>query len=146
MKGQIYRWIVVMLVAVMALGGCGAQLDAKVTQDTQTTEALLADLGPDVSPETVAQLNAAGMVTVIDVREPWEYDEGHIAGAILIPLGTLPERVDEIPVDQPVILVCRSANRSAQAYRFLQGQGLENIHNMSGGMIAWQAEGHPIEK
>ena len=107
---------------------------------------LVEDLGPELAPEVVADLNEQGAITVVDVREEWEYAEGHIVGAQLIPLGTLRDRVDEIPTDQPVVLVCRSGNRSGQAFRFLRQQGFENVHNMAGGMLAWEAAGLEMEK
>ena len=85
-------------------------------------------------------------ITVIDVREDFEWDAGHIPGATWIPLGELPERLDEVPTDGPVVMVCRSGNRSSQALNLLQNQGFENAHNMLGGMNAWSAAGYEIEK
>jgi len=80
------------------------------------------------------------------VREPVEYDAGHIAGARLIPLGQVPSRLAEIPKDKTVILTCRSGNRSGQVADFLRQQGWKNVHNMAGGIAAWQQAGLPIEK
>jgi rhodanese-related sulfurtransferase len=83
---------------------------------------------------------------VLDVREPGEYAAGHIPGALLIPLGELPDRLHEVPEEGPVVVVCRSGNRSGQALRFLRQQGFDNVHNMLGGMLAWQRAGYEVEK
>jgi phage shock protein E len=146
MNNRYFRILVVVMTFASLLVGCSAPLAATTHPDVQVAATTSPELGPIVSPDVVAQLYAGGGVTVIDVREEWEYAEGHIPGATLIPLGTLAQRIDEIPTDQPVILVCRSDNRSGQAYRWLRQQGLDNVHNMSGGMLAWQAAGLEIEK
>ena len=100
----------------------------------------------DVSPEAVK--NHIQEVDLIDVRRPDEYDGelGHIANAKLIVLDTLPERFQEIPKDKPVVLICRSGRRSAQASTFLQEQGYDNTYNMQGGMLLWNEKGFPTEK
>ena len=86
-------------------------------------------------------------VQIIDVREPAEYTGalGHIRGARLIPLGELKERAAEISRDQPVVAVCRSGARSAQAVVMLQQEGLRDIANLHGGMLRWRAEGCAAE-
>ena len=85
-------------------------------------------------------------MVLIDVREDSEYAEGHIPGATLIPLGQIPDRLDEIPTDKTVVAVCRSGNRSGQATDYLREQGFDNVHNMEGGMNAWSQAGYEIEK
>jgi rhodanese-related sulfurtransferase len=83
------------------------------------------------------QLAAASAPVLIDVRQPSEYEDAHIQGAKLIPLGELPERLAEIPKDKPVVVYCRSGARSARAAAFLREKGFTNIENLSGGMISW---------
>jgi rhodanese-related sulfurtransferase len=85
---------------------------------------------------------------VIDVREPFEFAEGHIPQAKNIPLGELSRRLDEVPKDKRLVLVCRSGNRSSKAARLLLDQGYppDAIGNLEGGMLRWQAEGKPIER
>ncbi len=83
---------------------------------------------------------------MLDVREQWEYDEGHIPGVTLIPMGEIPARLEEIPTDKEVIVTCRSGNRSAQVANFLRQNGLENIHNMSGGIIDWESAGYEVSR
>ncbi len=150
MKARVYPTLLAVLLMTAWLTGCGlvagpiaadgmAQADGAV--DSETIQ-----LGSEVSPDVVADLHERGEIHVVDVREEWEYAQGHIPGATLIPLGTLEGRVDDIPTDRPVVLVCRSDNRSGQAQRYLIDQGFDNIHNMTGGMIAWESSGHPVER
>lgn len=80
---------------------------------------------------------------ILDVREPSEWEEAHIPGATLIPLGQLANRVDEVPEDQEVVVVCRSGNRSAEGRDILLRAGLENVTSMAGGMNDWKAAGNP---
>lgn len=142
MKRTMTGILLVLAALMMVVAGCAPAPSAAVGVDAAGA---MADLGPEVAPEVVAELKAGDAVTIIDVREDWEYEAGHIPGAALIPLGTLEDRVDEVPTDTPVILVCRSGNRSGQAYRYLKQQGFENVHNMTGGMIAWEAAGLEME-
>jgi rhodanese-related sulfurtransferase len=80
---------------------------------------------------------------VIDVREPSETMYGIVAGARLIPLGTLEDALDTIPDDADVYLICRSGARSALATEILLAAG-KRAANVAGGMIAWQSAGLPI--
>ena len=80
---------------------------------------------------------------IIDVREPQEWDAGHIAHAELVPLGSVPERLDAFAAT-PTYVVCRSGNRSGRACEFLGAQGLEVV-NVAGGMLAWVDAGFDIE-
>ena len=83
---------------------------------------------------------------VIDVREPYEYVQGHIKGSKLIPLGQLSSRLNELGgKDREIITVCRSGRRSGQAAAHLAAQGY-NVTNMAGGMIGWQLAGLPVQK
>ncbi|WP_448568634.1 rhodanese-like domain-containing protein [Thermus sp.] len=85
---------------------------------------------------------------VVDVREPWEYQEGHLPGAVNIPLSTLPTRLHELPQDRPILLVCNSGNRSGVAADFLVQQGFpgDKVYNLEGGTYAWMASGLPVER
>lgn len=101
-------------------------------------EAVTLSLPQEVSVEEAAQLREEGAF-ILDVREPQEWEAGHIPGATLIPLGQIPDRLSEIPQDQPVVVVCRSGNRSAQATQFLRQSGYGLTTSMSGGMNQWAA-------
>ena len=89
----------------------------------------------------------ARAVQILDVREPEEFSGplGHIRGAIPIPLGDLAERTGELAKDRPVVAVCRSGSRSAQATVILREAGFADTANLAGGMLRWRAEGHPVE-
>ena len=80
---------------------------------------------------------------LVDVRTPEEYAEGHIANSVNIPLQELSSRLSEIPKDTPVVLYCRSGNRSNQAFNLLANEGYADLYDM-GGIIDWQAQGYPI--
>ncbi len=134
-------WMV-LLVAALLLVACGGGETA--VSDAPAANAEL-DLGPVIDANTVAQIKDRADVVVIDVREQWEYDEKHIPGVTLIPLGTIPDSLSQIPTDKTVVLTCRSGNRSGQAADFLRNQGYTNVHNMEGGIIAWEAAGLPVE-
>ena len=86
-------------------------------------------------------------IQIVDVREPDEYQGslGHIRGSRLVPLGVLAARAGELARDRPVVAVCRSGARSAQASVLLQRAGFKDVANLAGGMLRWRAEGHPVE-
>ena len=104
-----------------------------------------ADGVPEIGPGWVEHNMAA--VQVVDVREPAEFAGplGHISGAILIPLGELAQRVTDLVADRPIVAVCRSGARSAQATLMLLNAGFNKVANMKGGMLRWRAEGRPAE-
>lgn len=82
-------------------------------------------------------------LVVLDVREPFEWEAGHIAGAVHIPLGVLPVRAGEIDPQQRTLVVCHLGGRSAQATTWLAAQGY-NVVNLDGGMDAWESAGRPV--
>ena len=96
----------------------------------------------ELSPQGLEE--AAGSVQILDVREPREFDGplGHIHNAKLIPLGELSENLGELDRNRPVVAVCRSGGRSAQAVAILQKAGFSQVANLAGGMLRWRADGH----
>ncbi|HEY8373022.1 MAG TPA: rhodanese-like domain-containing protein [Pseudonocardiaceae bacterium] len=80
---------------------------------------------------------------LLDVREQDEWDAGHAPGAVHIPMGELAERLDELPEDGEVYVVCRSGGRSARVTAFLNVNGWDAI-NVAGGMLSWAAAGRPV--
>ena len=104
---------------------------------------------PNLPEVTVAQTidaRATGTHQIVDVRERDEWDEGHIPGSQLIPLGELGVRTTELDPAKPVIAVCRSGQRSLTAVEILQGAGFKDVASMSGGIIDWARAGQPIEQ
>jgi glyoxylase-like metal-dependent hydrolase (beta-lactamase superfamily II)/rhodanese-related sulfurtransferase len=89
----------------------------------------------------------AGEVQVVDVREPDEFNGplGHVEGARLIPLGQLSDRMKALTKEKPIVTVCRSGARSAQATNLLMKAGFDQVANLSGGMLRWRAQRFPVE-
>jgi rhodanese-related sulfurtransferase len=97
----------------------------------------------EISPNELEKWRNNG-AQLIDVREQWEYEDAHIPGAKNVPLGELIERADEL--EEPVVLVCASGNRSGQAAHYLIEHGiLRNVANLMGGTSGWQARSLPVE-
>ena len=88
-----------------------------------------------------------GRVQVVDVREPDEFSGplGHIAGAKLIPLGSLTGRTEQLTKETPIVVACRSGARSAQATVLLRNAGFARVANLAGGMLRWRAQRYPVE-
>jgi len=82
----------------------------------------------------------------LDVRTPEEYAEGHVKGAVLIPVQTLAERMAEVPKDKQVYVYCHSGVRSARASTMLAKHGFTNIENVVGGIVAWKKQHYPVVK
>lgn len=86
-------------------------------------------------------------VQIIDVREPDEFNGalGHVPGAVLIPLGTLTEQAATLSKERPIVMVCRSGARSAQATVLLQKAGFSRVANLAGGMLRWRAQRYTVQ-
>lgn len=133
---------------LLALVGLAVALGLAACGGGQSPDAAAVDVSslPDtIDVATVAEIKDRPDVFLLDVREQWEYDEGHIAAITLIPMNEIPDRMSEIPKDKEVIITCRSGNRSGQVADFLRQQGFTNVHNMDGGILAWEAAGLPVE-
>ena len=107
------------------------------------TPAFPAGDGLEVTPEQTAAALADGSALVIDVREPYEREAGHVEGSEHIELERLASRSDDVPRDRPVIFYCRAGVRSAMAAQAFQGAGFD-ARSMAGGIVAWNAEGRPL--
>ena len=85
---------------------------------------------------------------MLDVREPNEYESGHVLNSRLVPLGKLKERMGELEKfkEQPIVVVCRSGNRSGTACYLLGRKGFSQAYNLAGGVQAWQKNNLPLEK
>jgi rhodanese-related sulfurtransferase len=120
--------------------------------DDDTTEADNAGVAQLVQPgviepgEYLQQFDDVEHI-LIDVREPGEYASGHIEGAINIPIGTIlsGQRLNEIPQDVPVVVYCRSDNRSGQVWSYLNRQGYTQIYDINGGTVEWTRQGLDLE-
>ena len=134
-------------VAVPANLVCGRPADEALTSE-----------GPDWAPLTFTfagfwEIEPAWVeehgdqLQIVDVREAIEFDGplGHIADARLLPLGEIARRAGELALDHPIVTVCRSGARSAQAAAILRKAGFENVANLAGGMLRWHAQGLPAQ-
>ena len=99
----------------------------------------------EIQPQSLEE--HAATLQILDVRERDEIDGpfGRIRGSQWIPLGELAARVDELKQERPIVAVCRSGARSAQAAVMLNKAGFKDVANLAGGMLRWRAEGHPVE-
>jgi hydroxyacylglutathione hydrolase len=86
-------------------------------------------------------------VVIVDVRRPDEYtgELGHIPGAQLMVLDSIPQRLSELPKDQTVVFVCRSGGRSGRATAYARDNGFTSVYNMKGGMLLWNQQGLKVE-
>jgi len=102
--------------------------------------------GPDIeiTPQQAKEMVDAGGVQLIDVREPYEWEAGRIAGARHIELERLASEAPTIDKDQPVIFQCRLGSRSAMATQAFRAAGYE-AYSMAGGLQRWHDEGLPLE-
>jgi rhodanese-related sulfurtransferase len=97
---------------------------------------------PEIDVDELATQRAAG-ARVFDVREPDEYEAGHVPGAVPVPLATVPDQVGLFPSDGPVYVICAAGGRSMRACEFLRAQGVDAI-NIAGGTRAWITAGHAV--
>jgi rhodanese-related sulfurtransferase len=97
---------------------------------------------PEIDIDALEGHLSSGAV-VVDVREDDEYADGHVSGAVHIPLGTVPERFEEIPGDRPVYVICARGSRSARAVEFLRAKGIDAV-NVAGGTLAWTNSDRPV--
>lgn len=131
--------------ALFFITACASNI-APTTEANPAGPVNLDTLPQNIDVSTAAALTNNEDVIFIDVREQWEYDEGHIPGITLIPMSELESRLAEIPTDKTVVLTCRSGNRSGQMHAYLESQGFDNTVNMEGGILAWEAAGLTVEK
>lgn len=95
----------------------------------------------EITPDALARQLAS--TTLVDVREPAEWNAGHLPGAIHIPLQQLPQRLGEIPRDRDVVVYCRSGGRSARAVDLLRQHGFSRVRNLVGGLRRWARDVDP---
>ncbi len=131
---------VVLSLALLAACGGGETAAPAVEEIDLTT------LPDDVDVDTVEAVRQNPGVYLLDVREPNEYAAGHIPGITLIPMGEVAARLSELPRDKEIIVTCRTGNRSSQVADLLREQGFTNVHNMTGGIVAWEEAGYAVEQ
>jgi phage shock protein E len=145
MKRFIPLLVLILLFALAACGGSAPAAPAAEAPAAESSGVDLQNLPLDVTIDTAYEIQNDPNVFMLDVREQDEYDDRHIPGINLIPMSTIQNRLDEIPKDQTVIVTCRTGNRSSQVTQFLRENGFDNVHNMTGGIVAWEEAGYPVE-
>lgn len=101
----------------------------------------------DVTPDELHRRFGQGdQPVVIDVRESWEFEQGHIPGAKLHPLGSLPDAAKTLNPDARYVVACATGNRSSRAQAFLHRKGFQNVENLTGGTSLWRSAGYPVER
>jgi len=98
---------------------------------------------PEISIDELAAALEEGLVPLVDVRQPEEYEAVHVPGAKLIPLADVVARIGEIPRDQPVYVICATGNRSLSAASYLARAGID-AWSVAGGTAAWARAGRPV--
>ena len=104
----------------------------------------MTELPFELSPEQAAELVANGDAELVDVREAYEREVGHIPGSRHIELGSLADRAEELPTERPLVFQCRVGARSAMAAFAFRRAGFD-AHNLDGGIVEWAARGLPLE-
>lgn len=95
------------------------------------------------SVPSVSAAQVADDAYLLDVREAYEWQAGHAADAVHLPMGEVMARLDEVPVEREVVVVCKVGGRSAQVVEYLNQVGRTAV-NLDGGMYAWAAAGRPM--
>jgi len=98
----------------------------------------------EIAPAELKQtLDRGDKISLIDVREPWEYDIAHIADSKLIPMGSIPANLQSIDSGEPVVCYCHHGMRSLDVTVWLRAQGVENVRSLAGGIDRWSLEIDP---
>lgn len=138
--------VFLLVLAALTIAGCGAPAAAPVAPAAAVAdEAAAAELPATIDVAKANDLRGRDDIIILDVREDYEFNAGHVPGAAWIPLGELPNRLDELPKDKTILAICRSGNRSGQATELLLQNGFD-AHNMQGGMNSWVQAGLEVEK
>ena len=97
---------------------------------------------PTVSVDQVPTPIPEG-VTVLDVREPVEWEHGHVEDSVHVPMMELPDRLGDLPTQGQLLVVCKVGGRSARVVQYLVAQGVDAV-NLEGGLLEWEAAGRPL--
>jgi rhodanese-related sulfurtransferase len=132
MKSWLQIGLGLALTATMGLGACAPQVGETPRSDEPAVI---------TASDLLTRMHEGSTPFLLDVREPEELlgPEGALPGVKNIPLGQISERVEEIPRDQEVVVICRSGARSHSAIQWLQSQGYRRLRNLEGGMLAVRA-------
>jgi rhodanese-related sulfurtransferase len=128
----VWAWVTIAAVVVLVIVGAVWISQPKSTS-TAPAEITVAEAATKWKADTF----------LLDVRDPEEWAEFHVAGTTLIPLSELPNRLSELPKDKEIVVICRSGNRSKQGRDILVEAGFTQVSSMAGGLKEWVAAGYP---
>jgi len=139
-QGHSWLWIgsLLVLIAILSLGISSCSTAPVLVAEANTA------LPAEISIDEAHELYQEG-VFFLDVRTQEEWDDFHAPDTTLIPLDQLESRLGELPDDEPIVVVCRSGNRSQAGRDILLANGFGQATSMNGGLNAWRAAGYPIE-
>ena len=136
-----WLWVGLIVLVVMILVGCSTNQTGPTAVPTSAA-AIAAPYPAEISVAQALAKRDTGAF-FLDVREPSEWNQAHIPGSTLIPLGQLDKRVNEVPRDKEIVVVCRSGSRSKAGRDIVKNAGFTQVTCMTGGLNAWQAAGYP---
>lgn len=144
------RFLTTLLATALLVAGCGIGDRDNSRTDPQSRQrpASPAPTFRSVKPADVAEQVRSGEMLLVDVRTDHEWDAGHAPQAMHVPLSEVKERIGEIEraaADRPIAFICRTGSRSAEAAAIAVTEGMDDVHNVVGGMTAWVEEGLPLE-
>jgi len=157
-RNKFYTALAVIIIFIftgsIVASGCKLEGEKEGTEEeeiqeegTVTEEVALEEVAAEVNDISVEEvyeiINTNQDYIILDVRTPEEFSEGHIEGAILIPVDELEGRLDELPLDKPIITYCKSGGRSATAAGILVENGFSEVYDM-GGITDWIEKGYPV--
>ncbi|MFZ3172834.1 MAG: rhodanese-like domain-containing protein [Carboxydocellales bacterium] len=144
MVNKILMGLLVIGLSALVVSGCAKGTDGSANFSSSPGSNAPGGSYTDISGgDLQTMLGNQDKQIILDVRESYEYQAGHLKGAKLIPIGELPKRIGELDKTQKIVVVCASGDRSAQASKYLVSQGFNQVFNLSGGMINWSG---PVEK
>lgn len=129
---KAFLFIVISILVATVLAACGGSSSAGTPANINTVKA--------------NEIYTSGEALFLDVREVDEWNQFHIPGATLIPLGELPNRLSELSKDQQIVVYCRSGNRSQSGRDILLDAGFTNVTSMDGGINEWYQRDYPVEQ
>lgn len=135
------KYLVFLTLSILALTSC----QNASTKNTDSGVPNVSVAIKEVSPVEAQKAVSKAYSQFIDVRTPEEYIGGHAARAENIPLDTLTASFDKLQKNEPVYIICQTGNRSKKAASILKEAGFNNVLNIAGGTVAWQAAGLPME-
>ena len=135
------------IAACLLLTSILACMGSPVVRAETASAAVQSGNPPEAYPKEISIREAASKKVngayILDVRELHEFVQGHIPGAVMIPLGQLIDRLNELPKDREIVVVCLSGGRSLAALDIIRGAGYDKSSSITGGMNAWQAARYP---